>query len=210
MNEDNDFSAVIIDDHPMARMAIKILLESNNINVLAEAETGKTGLKLFDTLKPDIAVIDVDLPLQNGIDIVEEIRKNDNHCIVIVISSEPSFTNSKRSADVGAHAFIPKNKEMKNIISAINAAINGFTYFPITFNKFIGSSSSEQEKLASLSNQEVKVMNYLLKGYDITFIADEMYLSKTTVHTYKSRLLAKLGCSNLVELYAFSKANEIG
>lgn len=210
MDQEKLLSAVIIDDHPMARLAIKTLLEANKINVLAEADNGKAGVKLFDIHKPDIAIIDVDLPLISGIDVVQVIRQNNNNSILIVVSSENSFRNNKRSADVGAHAFIPKKMEMINIISAINAAMNGFSYFPFVTNQFIGSRSSEEKMLDSLSNQEAKVMYHLLKGHDIAFIANEMFISKKTVQTYKSRLLTKLGCTNLVELYAFSKSNEIG
>ncbi|MBC3252450.1 response regulator [Serratia fonticola] len=207
MNQDKSLSAIIIDDHPMARMAIKALLEGKNINVVAEAENGNDGLKLFDTHKPDIAIIDVDLPLRSGIGIVEAVRKKSNNCIAIIISSENNYLNNKRSAEAGANAFVPKSEGLQNIIAAINAAFNGFSYFPYTLNQCIVSSSSEQMMLESLSKQEVTVMSYLLKGMDISLIANAMNISKKTVFTYKSRLLKKLGCSNLVELYAFSKSN---
>lgn len=210
MCQNKQLTAVIIDDHPMARLAIRTLLETNNINVLAEADSGNSGLKLFDTYKPDIAVIDVDLPLRSGIEVVEEIKKKDDDCIAIVISSENTYLNNRKSAVIGAHAFIPKSVGMQNIIAAINAAVNGFSYFPFASKQFIGSSASEQAKLDSLSNQEVKVMRYLLKGVSFAIIADEMNISSKTVITYKSRLLAKLGCSNLLELYEYSKENGIG
>lgn len=210
MDQNKQLSAIIIDDHPMARLAIKILLEANNINLLAEADNGNCGLKLFDIYKPDIAIIDVDLPLRSGIEVVERIKEEYNNCITIVISSENNYINNKKSALAGAHAFIPKNVGIQSIISAINAAVNGFSYFPFSSKQFIGSSSSAQMKLDSLSNQEVKVMRYLLKGISISLIADEMNISNKTVITYKCRLLAKLDCSNLLELYEFSKEKGIG
>lgn len=209
MDQNEQLSAVIIDDHPMARLAIRTLLEANDINVLAEGDNGNVGLKLFDIYKPDIAIIDVDLPLRSGIEVVEEVKKKYKDCIAIIISSENNYLNNKKSALVGAHAFIPKDVGMQNIISAINAAVSGFSYFPFASKQFIGSSSSEQMKLDSLSNQEVKVMRYLLKGVSVSLIADEMNISNKTVITYKCRLLAKLGCSNLIELYEFSKKNGV-
>lgn len=210
MEKNERLSAVIIDDHPMARLAIKSLLEANHINIVAEAENGNAGLKLFDTDTPDIAVIDVDLPLRSGIEVAEAIRKKSNNCIIIIVSSENNYLNNKKSADIGAHAFVPKTVGMQNIIAAINAAISGFSYFPFASNQFIGAGSSEKVKLDSLSKQEIKVMRYLLKGVETSLIADEMNISSKTVITYKCRLLAKLGCSNLLELYAFSKENGIG
>lgn len=210
MSDKEKLTAVIIDDHPMARLAIKVLLESNNINVLAEADNGNSGLKLFDTLKPDIAIIDVDLPLRSGLDVAKMIRNNNGDCIIVMISSENNHLNNKISINVGAHAFIKKNLGMQNIISAIDAAINGFCYFPFIPKKPIGYEFSETMMLESLSTQEVKVLRYLIKGVDLSSIADEMNISKKTVATYKSRIFKKLECSNNIELYEFSKRNELG
>lgn len=210
MQDNKKLTAMIIDDHPMARVAIKALLEANNINVLAEAENGSSGLKLFEKNMPDVVIVDIDLPLLSGIEVVKTIRNKFGNCIFIVISSDNSYLNNKRSAEVGAHAFISKSLDMQNIISAINAAVNGFSYFPFIFNQYIGVSQTEKEMLDSLSKQEIAVMGYLLKGVDFALISSEMNISKKTVITYKNRLLTKLGCSNLIDLYAFSKACKIG
>ena len=83
-------------------------------------------------------------------------------------------------------------------------------YFPLSLHAFMGSLSSEQEMLQSLSSQEIKVMRYILAGTDNMKIASEMNISNKTVSTYKSRLMEKLNCRSLMDLFSFAQRNKIG
>lgn len=203
-------TAVIVDDHPLAVLAIRALLEGNGITILAEQADGHMGLKAINQLNPEIAIIDLDLPIRSGIELIEDLRQNGSSCIIIIVSAKNDLFYGKRCADAGANAFVSKKKDLVNIIKAIEAAWNGYSYFPFYLNKHIGSHSSEAAKLESLSTQEVNVMRYLLKGMDISLISMEMGISNKTVSTYKSRLMDKLGCSTLIELYDFANRNKLG
>lgn len=205
-----NYNAVIIDDHPLARMAIKSLLDSNDINTLGEAETGEEALKMVARLKPDIVIVDVDIPVISGIEVVERLRKTKFLDAIIVVSAKNDLFYGKRSADAGANAFISKKEGMSNIISAIHAAKNGYSYFPFSLNHFIGSLTSEEELLQSLSIQEVKVMRYIISGEDNNSIASKMFISNKTVSTYKRRLMEKLGCNTLIDLLSFANRNKLG
>ncbi|WP_462214707.1 LuxR C-terminal-related transcriptional regulator, partial [Klebsiella pneumoniae] len=108
------------------------------------------------------------------------------------------------------NAFISKKEGINNIISAIHAAQNGYSYFPFSLSGFVGSLSNEQAMLQSLSSQEVKVMRAILNGADNMQIASEMHISSKTVSTYKGRLMEKLGCKSLVDLFSFANRNKIG
>lgn len=99
---------------------------------------------------------------------------------------------------------------MNNILAAIEAAKNGYSYFPFSLEHFTGSSVSEQEKLDTLSNQEMRVLRYILNGMDYSSIASKMNISNKTVSTYKSRLMEKLDCSSLMEIYDYAQRNKIG
>lgn len=210
MNNIPPKKAVIIDDHPLAIVAIRSLLEANNISVIAEEEDGRMGLKSIINLKPDIAIIDLDLPIYSGIEIIESLRKKNSTCIVIIVSAKSDYFYGRRCAEAGANAFISKKKGLNDIINAIDATCNGYSYFPFSNNKFIDTPSSEVMKLDSLSMQEVKVMRYLLKGMDISLISTQMKISSKTVSTYKSRLMDKLGCTTLIELYDLAHRNKLG
>ncbi|ELP5717479.1 acid-sensing system DNA-binding response regulator EvgA (plasmid) [Enterobacter asburiae] len=209
MNENLNLSAVIIDDHPLARLAIRNLLENDGIDVLAEASDGNEALRLINKTQPDVVILDVDIPHLSGIEVVERLRKKQFINSIIVVSAKNDLFYGKRSADAGANGFISKKEGMTNILSAIHAAQNGYSYFPFSLNGFVGSISNEQENLLSLSAQEIKVMRAILKGYDNMRIASEMHISNKTVSTYKKRLMEKLGCTSLMELFSFASRNKI-
>ncbi|WP_147281036.1 acid-sensing system DNA-binding response regulator EvgA [Serratia fonticola] len=202
--------AIIVDDHPLARMAFKNLLESEGISVIGEAANGAEALLQVTQQQPDVVIVDVDIPIISGIEVVEKLRKQQFHQIIIVVSAKNELFYGKHSADAGANAFISKNEDMTNIIAAVHAAQNGYSYFSFRLNGFIGSLSSEQEMLLSLSSQESNVMRFLLSGENNMQIAAAMFISNKTVSTYKSRLMEKLCCSSLADLFAFANRNELG
>lgn len=214
MSKTHKLNAVIVDDHPLARMAIRNLLESEGITVVGEAGDGAQALHLVDQLYPDLVIVDVDIPVMSGIEVVEKLRKQAFNRIIIVVSAKNDLFYGKRSADAGANAFISKKEGMTNIIAAVNASLNaslnGYSYFPLSLHAFMGSLSSEQEMLQSLSSQEIKVMRYILAGTDNMKIASEMNISNKTVSTYKSRLMEKLNCRSLMDLFSFAQRNKIG
>jgi two-component system, NarL family, response regulator EvgA len=202
-------TAIIIDDHPLARMAIRGVLETHAITVTHEFEDGTAALKALRRESPDIIVIDVDIPGVNGIDLIEALRKQHFPGIVIVVSAKNDRYYSRRSAEAGAHAFISKKQEMTTIMAAIQAAQNGYSYFPFVLDDFTGVPPGDREKLELLSTQEMKVMRYMLEGFDNNKIGEQMHISGKTVSTYKTRLMEKLGCKTLIELLAFASQNKL-
>ncbi|WP_019211961.1 acid-sensing system DNA-binding response regulator EvgA [Yersinia massiliensis] len=203
-------SAIIVDDHPLARIAIRNLLENEGITVSLEASDGAEALALIESHQPEIVILDVDIPTLTGIEVVEALRKKQYNGIIIVVSAKNNIFYGKRSADAGANAFVSKKEGMTNITAAINAAQNGYSYFPFSLSGFVGSLNSEEEKLQSLSSQEIKVMRHILNSMDTAQIASEMNISSKTVSTYKSRLMEKLECRSLMELFSFASRNKIG
>ncbi|WP_050442553.1 acid-sensing system DNA-binding response regulator EvgA [Pantoea ananatis] len=202
--------AMIIDDHPLERMAVRNILEKHEITIISEARDGISALRKITTIQPDIVIIDEDIPIINGIDVVEKLRKKNFQNIIVVMSAKNDLVYGKRGADVGANAFVSKKNDIINLIHAIKAATNGYSYFPFSAGCFIGNITSEQARLQSLSTQEFKVFNLILNGEDNVQIAGSMNISNKTVSTYKSRLMSKLKCSNLIELYSLAKRNGVG
>ncbi|WP_145491962.1 response regulator, partial [Yersinia rohdei] len=125
-------NAFIVDDHPLARMAIKNLLESEGINVIGESGDGAEALLQVALHQSDMVIVDVDIPTMSGIEVVEQLRKQQFSQIIIVVSAKNDLFYGKRSADAGANAFISKKEGMANIIAAVHAAQNGYSYFPFS------------------------------------------------------------------------------
>lgn len=88
LSENNKLSAIIIDDHPLARVAIRNLLENDDINVIAESGDGAEALQVIKEMQPDIVVVDIDIPVLSGIEVVEKLRRQQNSCIIVVVSAK--------------------------------------------------------------------------------------------------------------------------
>ena len=201
-------TAIIVDDHPLARMAIRGVLEKDHITVLGEYEDGAIALKSLLKTTADIVVIDVEIPGINGVELVEKLRANHYRGVLVVVSAKNDRYFSKRCAQAGANAFISKKQNMDNILAAINVAQNGYTYFPF-FSEDASEILTDSQRLESLSAQEMKVMGHVLNGLDNSQIGEAMHISGKTVSTYKTRLMEKLGCKSLIELLSFAHQNKL-
>lgn len=201
--------AIIIDNHPLARAVIRNLLENAGVNVLFESDNGAEALKLMKNAQPDVVILDADMPRLSGIEVIVKLRKKRYIGIIIVVSANNDLFYSQRSADAGANAFISKKHCITDIIPAIEAAQKGYSYFPFISDELNVKPTSEKEKLDLLSMQEIKVMRYILESLSTMSIASEMRISSKTVSTYKSRLMDKLECNTLMDLFSFARRNKI-
>lgn len=208
MSEHTSRTAILVDDHPLARMAIRGVLEKQNIIIIKEYEDGAAALRALTKTAVDIVVVDVEIPGINGVELVEKLRAQRFTGVLIIVSAKNDRYYSKRCAQAGANAFISKRQDMENILAAINAAQNGYSYFPF-FLEESSAALTDSQRLESLSTQEMKVMSYVLSGLDNSQIGEAMYISGKTVSTYKTRLMEKLGCKSLVELLSFAHQNKL-
>lgn len=129
-------NAIIIDDHPLARIAIRNLLDSNGITVAAELDSGAHAVQTAESMQPDLLIVDVDIPELSGIEVLEQLRKRRYQGTIIIISAKNELFYGKRSADCGANGFVSKKEGMNNILAAIDAANNGYSYFPFSLERF--------------------------------------------------------------------------
>ena len=201
-------TATIVDDHPLARMAIRGVLERLNLTIENEFEDGLSAFNCLKNKPSDIVVIDVEIPVMNGVELVEKLRECGFKDMLVVVSAKNERYYSKKCAEAGANAFISKTQEMGNIVAAIESAKKGYSFFPF-FLKEKNDMLTATERLESLSAQEMKVMNYMLSGLDNQHISEEMNISSKTVSTYKTRLMDKLGCHSLISLISFAHQNKL-
>jgi len=204
-------SFIIVDDHPLLRLAVRNVLEKENHSVLAEASDGKDLLKLLLNSKADILILDIDMPGPDGIDIICDIRQAGIHIPIIVISGKnPSFY-VPLSIRAGANGFISKKNSLDVLMSAVNAVISGYGYFPFPKNEIYNSSYSktDAERLQSLSRRECEILHLLGSGKELISIARQLKISTKTVSTYKARLMQKLALKNHHHLLDFTRRNNI-
>ncbi|MGU3523519.1 acid-sensing system DNA-binding response regulator EvgA [Enterobacteriaceae bacterium C23F] len=201
-------TAVIVDDHPLARMAIRSVLTEQSILIQSEFEDGSAALAALKKEAPEIVVIDVEIPGITGVELVEKLRAQRYSGVLIVVSAKNDRYYSKRCAQAGANAFISKKQGMENVVNALHAAQNGYSYFPF-FLEETNETLTDAQRLESLSAQEMKVMSFMLNGFENAQIGEAMHISGKTVSTYKTRLMEKLGCKSLIELLSFAHQNKL-
>ncbi|NIF58001.1 response regulator [Enterobacter sp. Ap-916] len=192
---------LIVDDHPVVRMAVRLLLEKDNMVVCAETDDGLEALALTRKHSPELIILDIDMPSLNGIDLVLRLRNNGFTGGILVLSGKDLEHYVKRCVNAGADGFISKRNNLTELQDAVRA-IKGRQ----------GSASgelSDQQKMSSLSTRELQVLTLLARGMKVVDISKVMNISDKTVSTYKSRVLEKLELENMIELYEFTQRNNI-
>ncbi|MCR0997798.1 response regulator [Serratia rubidaea] len=205
-------NVLIVDDHPVARLAVKMLLEQAQLSIIGETDDGLEALRLTKQLAPDLVVVDIDIPSLNGIEVVQRLRKHGYSGGILVLTGKDDSHYVKRCANAGADGFISKRNNLTELQDAVRALRNGYGYFPIHHAR-LGATGTTQEddksKIAELSAKELQVLHYLAKGIKLIDISVDMQISDKTVSTYKRRLMRKLELNNMVELYDFTQRNNL-
>ncbi|MBO2675584.1 response regulator [Shewanella algae] len=205
--------ALIIDDHPVARLAIKMILEKEDITVIGEVDDGIKAMNLIKQLAPDLIIVDIELPSLNGVDVVKRIRARGYSGGILMLTSKDDKHYLKRCIEAGADGFVSKRNNLDELHDAIRAIRGGFSFFPVKriyLNDVIGPGMQEETRINSLSNKELQTLKMLAKGMKVVDIAQCMSISDRTVSTYKHRLMKKLGIDNMAELYDLVQRNNLG
>jgi len=193
---------LIVDDHPVIRLAVRMLMERHGYDVVAETDNGVAALQLTRQHLPDIVVLDIGIPQLDGLEVIARMAAFSPGSKVLVLTSQAPGNFSMRCMQAGAAGYVCKQQELTELLSAIKAVLSGYSYFP---NQAIHASrgrgaGSEVDMVNRLSAREMTVLQQLARGRSNKEIADSMYLSNKTVSTYKSRLLLKLNARSLVDL----------
>lgn len=198
---------LIVDDHPVIRLAVRMLMERHGYDVVAETDNGVAALQLTRQHLPDIVVLDIGIPKLDGLEVIARMASSSPGSKVLVLTSQAPGNFSMRCMQAGAAGYVCKQQELTELLSAIKAVLSGYSYFP---NQALHASrgrggGSETEMVNRLSAREMTVLQQLARGRSNKEIADSMYLSNKTVSTYKSRLLLKLNARSLVDLIELAR-----
>jgi len=197
---------VIIDDHPVARLSVKYLLERNGYEVTGEGQTGLDALQLARDLLPDLLILDIGIPKLNGLEVMARLRASNTPTMVLIFTAEDCPIFVTRSIAAGAVGFVLKQESLEGFLEAVRAVLAGKVYHPVV-EQLQGPSAAVNSGIEALSDRELNVFIGLVRGKTNRRIAEEMMISDKTVNTYKHRLQLKLKARNLLELASIAKAN---
>jgi len=205
-------SALIVDDHPVVRAAIRIVLQNEGFKDIREVSNGSEVVPLIREFKPRLVVLDLRLPALDGLDVLARIKANELDCRVLIFSSHDPVFYQERCVRAGAMAYVTKTNDLQQLHKAIQAVMSGYTYFsslPDSVNTLNTMQLTEKQMIDQLSDRELSIFQQLAQGKANKAIAEEMLLSHKTISTYKTRLMKKLGLNSVVHLRGFAKRNQL-
>ncbi|WP_017905486.1 response regulator transcription factor [Pseudomonas asplenii] len=205
-------TALIVDDHPFVRLAIKILLEKLDYEVLAEADNGVDAVQRARELEPQLIVMDLNIPRLDGLEVITRISALGLPSRIVVLTEQSPAFYSERCMRAGALGYVSKTAELDELQLAVRAVMLNKSFFPrLEDHGRMATHVNETEarQIENLSNRELSILRYIARGMKNKEISELMLLSDKTVSTYKTRLIDKLNLKSVVALAEFAKRNQL-
>lgn len=202
--------AAIIEDQEILRKSLKIVIESiSDIQIVGTAGNGEEAIALCEKESPDILLMDIQMPIMNGVTATEEIKKRWPHIKVLILTTFQDVEHVLNALNAGAEGYMLKAVDPEYLVQGIKMVYHGGSLIPQQLAKEVFShiqsnntEQSESQNSADLNNsydlngQELKVLKYLTQGLSNKDISEKMFLSVGTVKNYISNIYSKLNVNN--------------
>lgn len=199
---------IIADDHALIREGLKKRIEREmDMEVIFEAENGQRVLDFLDGNFAELVVLDMNMPGKSGIDLIQEISDSHPDVKILILSMYPEDQFASRALKAGAGGYVTKDSPPDEIIKAIRRVYDGRTYVSPEFAEKLAfklRSDSELSPHEKLSDREFQVLRLIGQGKTLTRVADELFLSQSSVNTYRKRILEKLNLTSTAELIHYA------
>lgn len=212
---------LLVDDHSMVREGIKQLLElDGDIKIVGEAGNGEVCLELVETLKPDVVLLDINMPVMNGLEVLEKLKEKKSKQKVLILTIHNEVEYLMRAVDIGVAGYVLKDSDSIVLKEAIYAVYDGENYIDASMTpllkeqnyiKELQKEARSKEKL--LSAREIEVLCALAEGLYNKEIASKLQISEKTVKNHVSNIFKKIGVADRTQaaVYAIKhKFVEIG
>ncbi len=205
---------LLADDHSIVRAGLRrIVEESGDLEVVAEAADGREALKQVEELAPDVAVVDISMPGIDGLEVVSRLKDTHPGLPVLILTMHEEAQYIVRAIEAGAMGYLTKQSAPEQLVTAIRRVYSGQRYITDDATEAlalrIARGTRDKTPLDSLSMRELQVLRRLAMGHTNREIAQAYSLSIKTVDTYRARLLKKLDLRNNAELIRFALQNRL-
>jgi len=206
---------IIVDDHLIFRQGLKSIITLENIaNVIGEASNGIEFIEILSDLKPDLVLMDIDMPRMNGLDATEKALEILPELKIIAFSMFSDEEYYYKMIDRGVKGFILKTSGINELETAIQNVMSGDTYFSNELlrkiiNNFGRTNTTKQTALENLTEREIEILQLICLGLNTDQIAEKLFISPKTVKSHKSNLLEKTVCKNTPALILYAIKNKI-
>lgn len=207
-------NVMLVDDHKMLREGIKQLLEfDSEIKVISSAQTGKECLSLLEENKPDIVLLDINLPDTSGIKLIKDIKKRSKTIKVMMLTVHNEVEYLVDSMDGGADGYILKDSGAEELIKAIKFIYNGERYIEPSLipslNARLVQLETETDMVKSLTKREIQILSLLVSGKSNLDISETLKLSEQTIKNHVTALYKKIGVKDRTQAAVFAIRNNI-
>ena len=203
---------VVADDHTIVREGVRLLLDAQaDMEVVGEAADGQQALTQVRQLKPDVALIDISMPVLNGLEATRAIKSEYPQVHVIVLTMYESDEYFFQVLDAGASGYVLKKAASADLAAAIRAVHAGDVFlYPSVARRLVSDylsrvkSGEEQTSYDGLTPREREVLKFIAEGYTNQAIAEKLVISPSTVQTHRTRIMQRLNLHNRAELIQYA------
>jgi DNA-binding NarL/FixJ family response regulator len=209
----NKIKVLIVDDHQIIIDGLKSLLQNNDdIVVAGEANNGREALRIPGILKIDVVLMDIDMPVMNGIEALKEIKRTLPGIKVIILSMHQEAGMIKSLMAIRADGYILKSTSKEELIGAIKKVAEGQPYFSpeVTLsllNNTQNNLSSSTQPVEMLTDREEEILKLIAEGFSNKEIGTKLFISHRTVDTHRTNLMKKLNANNIAGLISYAIKN---
>lgn len=205
---------MLVDDHTLFRNGLKILLNNlKDYRVMAEASNGKEFIDQLATIQPDLVLLDIEMPVMDGIEAAQIAHERFPDLKIITLSMYGEEDYYYKMVNAGVKGFVLKNSDIKEVKTALETVYDGGSYFSSELLKNLVDNlktiKKDYESPSDLSERELEILVLICKGYSNQEIADKLFISKRTVDKHRANILEKSESKNTAQLVVYAIKNRL-
>lgn len=211
---DSNIKVLIADDHDLIRQGLKTILNYEaDISVIGEASNGKEALYMIETHKPDVLLIDINMPLMSGLEVLKVIKDQKLSVKVLLLTVESDKKTILDAIEIGADGYILKGSSTQELIDGIRRVFNDENYIDkslvsMLFKK-VTTKEVRNEVLDALGKRDLEILYYISKGYSNKEIGDMMFLSEKTIKNNATRIFKIIDVKDRVHATIYALEHKI-
>ena len=201
---------MLVDDHPLMLMGIASMLSGKGIEIVGTASNGSEALEMVPVLKPDVMMLDIVMPVMDGIELARRMRALYPDVALLVLSSDSSLASLEVLLNIGIDGFLSKTSDAPVMLDAVKSVASGYEYYGTDIARLIERISLAKKASESIfTPRELDVIRFSCMGLQYKEIAERLGIRYLTVVTIKNNIFRKLGINNTVELVVYAIKNEL-
>jgi len=197
---------LLADDHHLVRQSLRALLEREGFQVLADAADGREAVRLAEQLKPDVAILDVAMPVLNGLEAAQQIHKASPRTKVILLTMHPEEQYVAAAMRAGVKGFLLKNQAAQDLVRAIEEVAKGGVYLSPRVSQVIVEASLGRREIDAdpLTPREREILQLIAEGSATKQVAAQLGISVKTAESHRARIMKKLDVHEVAGLVRYA------